>query len=359
MGIKPSISDNLRYGDLKGEEKYREYERDKLLYEQNENLKKANEMEKKRQENDRNNAIIQANAIRRAAEIDRMTKLEIEANKLEHQKMLQIQQQQFEIEQRKIRLCDDLKVNYDDLKSFENYLRIGDAELVNQIQDLDGEINDTENQINLLKNNIPSLEKINNEYEKKFQDINTNIKAIRADKGSLGSAYRIIINSIIFLIALFFIFTYGFSSAVNIIIIFVIFNILWKIEVIIWQNGKIKKLKRELKELENEKQSQINNFNKNESLIIEEYNNTLKDFTIKLETLKEHRKELDMKNKKIQVEEYNKFIDFRLFHYNSDMEMLFRKIELNFILIMDSEFEKTNNSNLEEMIKKYRYSRGL
>lgn len=110
MSSKPSSAD-LKYSDLEIKERIRQVERDTLLWEQSEELKKANELN-----NTRIQAEISINNQKIQAENERQEK------NFEHELQIEDERNRHQERMRFYKLCDELHMNYDDIEKFEIWL---------------------------------------------------------------------------------------------------------------------------------------------------------------------------------------------------------------------------------------------
>ena len=102
------------------------YEQQEAIKQQ---LQEQNNIEQQKIQSERENAELKARAIRQAEE-----------DKFLYQAYLQSKQQSFEEEQRKLKLCDDLGVDYEDLKKFDYYLGLTNKEITSEIEAIESEM---------------------------------------------------------------------------------------------------------------------------------------------------------------------------------------------------------------------------
>lgn len=265
-----------------------------LLVEQ----EKANELAKEKIKQDRENAEIKAKAIRQAEE-----------DKFLYQAYLQSKQQSFEEEQRKLKLCDDLGVDYKDLKKFDYFLGLTNKGITTEIETIETEITTADKQLNNLKNNTPE-----NKYD--------TTKLLNA-KSRLQKEMNNLRNS-------------GLLKKM--------FNgkeIKEKLED--YQEG-INHIERQIKELEQE-------YETNKDSLNIKYNNDIESLNNKIKELKDKKEKLEYENEEYMKNKHKDFMNFRITHYNYEIEMLFRKLDLSILLALDKLYEQQNNISIEECIK--------
>lgn len=121
MSSKPSSGD-LKYSGLSIEEKMRQVERDTLLWEQNEELKKSNELNRQRiqEEISLNKQRIQAETILNNEKIQ--AENERQERNFEHELQIEDERNKHQERMRFYKLCDELHMNYDDIEKFEIWL---------------------------------------------------------------------------------------------------------------------------------------------------------------------------------------------------------------------------------------------
>lgn len=137
-----------------------------LLVEQ----EKANDLAQEKLKQDRENAAMQAQAT-----------IQAERDKFLYQALLQQSQQNYEEEQRKIRLCDDLGIDYEDIKEFDIYLYAGNGDKNNKIDELDEIISKKEKLLNNYRNDKPDEKNIREQYKRQISSIESEIRSAKKD----------------------------------------------------------------------------------------------------------------------------------------------------------------------------------
>lgn len=305
------------------------------LQEQNELARQQQQMEQQRIQADKENAQIKAKAIRQAEE-----------DKFLYQAYLQIKQQNFEEEQRKIRLCDDLGVDYEEIVLFISNLEIGDKEILEKIDNLNKTIEYKEKSLREYRNNKPNRSRVTKSFEDKIRSLHSEINSIKNSKSI--SVVRITINifAVFFIIMFAFNCLAGIDNAVTILLCTVGgtvgFNLLWSLMIKAGKNTQINKLKTQIKNIENSKKKAINEYSKTEEKKLLEYNERVSNCQKDLDEASKEKEELEKQNKQLLLDKYNKFMEFRTTHYNDEMEMLLKKLKFEYLKEMDFVFEQSN-----------------
>lgn len=345
----------------------------------------ANEIEKQKMEQERINAQLQAEAIKKSAEIDRETKLQVEKDKYMYQAILQKSQQDFEEEQRKIRLCDDLGVDYNDLTSFYNLF----TKAIDFKNEANKVIENTENHIEEIKNSIKKnkedlyqynidntnieeikvenvedaekeLEKIYNSLESIQFGINTGETVIENNENKINEEKNIKITFFQLIVdfplclwlgyELLVLLTCGYEPSIWLpLIIFIGFNFICTVNLKLKIKKNIKKYNNEINETQREINKQKNEVAQKLKKFISIQQGLVTKFEDKLKQDKANVKKSYEEKEQSVLKLVNDFIDFRLNHYNEEMEMLFRKLNFSFFNIIDNEFKENNNKDIEEL----------
>lgn len=141
-----------------------------LLVEQ----EKANNLAQEKLKQDRENAEMQAQATIQAT-------IQAEKDRFLYQALLQQSQQNFEEEQRKIRLCDNLGIDYEDIKEFDTYLYLGDGVKNNRIDELNTIISNKEKTLRNYRDNRPNEKSIKEQYKRQISNIESKIRFAKTE----------------------------------------------------------------------------------------------------------------------------------------------------------------------------------
>ena len=268
-----------------------------------------------------------------------------------YQATLQQQQHDYEEEQRKIRLCDDLGVDYEEIKLFENYLSEGDNALIEKIDSLKNDIERKERLLEEYRNNKPDENKIINSFEEKLFDLRDELDIVKSGDGSL---LIIVIMTIIFGILLAFM-CIGADDIFFLVKLMLSLYAICTIPLVLITKVPTKiqtnKLKAQIKEIEKHKKIALDEFNKTKENKLLEYNEKVSNYLKDIDKAKKEYEELENQNKQLLVDKGNKFIEFRLTHYNEEMEMLLNKLKLKSLKVIDMAFEQ-QNGYIEEYASK-------
>ena len=323
-------------------------------------LQRANSLEIQRMREEKQNAERIAEATRKA-ELDRHeNEIKIEKMRHEHEQIMRYH-----------KLCDDLRMNYDDIIAFANLLDDISPQKVKEYSQLHKEYSKllVSDEINKIKDKnkemygkVLLLKKQNKkELLKTLEDtINISFEGIKRNKAPLSGNLKQIkeyiandekeilayksgmwfISPIIVLLSLI-------GGSFIFLIIGIVFGI--------YSGIRLLKIKKDLKLMKNKINDTISKCNK---LIDDEFANKIDDLETKI---KENDEKITLKNNK-GVEELEKnanyqdflkkyneaknnlisnrkvFYDFRIEHYNRDVEMLFKKVGL--------EIEKIDKENI-------------
>lgn len=110
-----------------------------------------------------------------------------------------------------------------------------------------------------------------------------------------------------------------------------------------YQEG-INHIERQIKELEQE-------YETNKDSLNTKYNNDIEALNNKIKDLKDKKEKLENENEQYMKNKHKDFMNFRITHYNYEIEMLFRKLDLSILLALDKVYEQQNNISIEECIK--------
>jgi len=343
MPVRPSFGDP-KYNGLSSEERMRQHERDLLLWEQQEAQKESNEIARQQLEEERQYRIEQMEQERENAERIAAATIQAEQDRFNNELQLEMLRQANENEQRKIRLCDDLGVDYEEIKIFDNYLKTGNEESTNKINELIELIQIQSNVLSEYKLNKPSEEKCKETVEKQIQEIQYKIKQNNYDDGTkvLKFSINVLLFTVVILFGVMFL-TMGLGIiSVCLLLAVGVFNFIWDLVSKSRKNAKEKPLKEEIRKLEDKKEQRVSEFRANKEQILLEYNQNVSNCTKELEEFINEKEKLEQENKQIQCDKYNDFMEFRTTHYNEDMELLLKKLKLDSLTAMDTVFMATN-----------------
>lgn len=237
---------------------------------------KANELEQQRQENEKANA-------------EKIAQATIQAGKERFINELQLEliRQANETLQRRIRLCDDLGMNIEDIEKFYTILKSDNQIQLAQYEEL---INKKESEVKHLLDKKPTREYYLNNYIKQIEWLENDIKTLNKKLNK---------------------------------------NIFAKIF-----GGKTKQQiaddKKALLSINKQKEVAEQEYENKKEQLLQEYENKVSKLNAEIEQLKSQLKsEIDkfITEKQKLIEDFNKF---RATHYSQEVEMLFEKLELKF-----------------------------
>lgn len=158
-------------------------ERDQADARNKQHEKQLNELQNLRAEQERSNQLAQQMIYEERANAERIAQATVQAEKEKalYQAILQQQQHTFEEEQRKIRLCDDLGVDYEEIKIFEDYLSNGDNEISEKIDSLNKAIECKEKLLEECRNNRPDSKSIIEKYDNEIKELQLNIPGVKEE----------------------------------------------------------------------------------------------------------------------------------------------------------------------------------
>lgn len=316
-----------------------------------------NELENLRAEQERANELTQQLAQQQIdeerANAERIAQATVQAEKEKalYQAILQQQQHNFEEEQRKIRLCDDLGVDYEEIKLFEDYLSNGDNSIIEKIDSLNKVIEYKEKSLKEYRNNKPNEQDITRKYNSKITTLQYKANSISRGDG-LSVIYQIAINFFLVIAVGIFLTLQEENANWNMIIIsFIIFNIVYSLFSKMKQKINASPIRKEIKELENKRDKELKEFRTNKEKILLNYNERVSGCTKELEESKQEKEKLEKENIQLQINKHTKFMEFRTTHYNEEMEMLLKKLKLQSLTTLDKAFE-LQNGYIEECANK-------
>lgn len=114
--LEPSYWDETRYGHLHGTERREAYERDHLLWKQNQSIQEQIRANKE-------TARINAEAEIKKTEVEAQNALEQQQAQFEHDREMKQAQFEHDKEMRFLSICDDEDFDYDDIKNFKIWLK--------------------------------------------------------------------------------------------------------------------------------------------------------------------------------------------------------------------------------------------
>lgn len=290
-------------------------------------------------------ATIQAEEIRaynqeRSDLIRQRHKLELEEMKQERQKNMRYN-----------RLCDELGVNYQDLKDFDEFLRyskessksleifeyqikqkkekLEEYEDENYIYNFEEDIDDEEDD-DIKYLNIAEIEDEIDEENEKIKEM-SNIKI---------SLTQIIIDLPLlcwvgYQALAFFTCGADFNLFILSLAVFIIFNLICRLDIKMRVKNATDECNKKINKYKKEITRKKNLAKKTQKTQIKKLNDEITELELSIQ-----RRE-DENHKAMEII-YNKFIEFRLTHYNEDIENLFRKLNLVNIIQKDNEFERDN-----------------
>lgn len=189
------------------------------------------------------------------------------------------------------KICDDIGIDYEDIRLF-----------LNKLNESNTEINDKINELTLKLDNIKN-KKYNNEQNRYNQYINSYNRVLI----KLGDVEDELNN-------------------------LSIFNKLFNKQKIFKLNQK-----------RNELQKKLNELNK----LIENYEPTLYNTKNEINGINKQINDLLDLNKQYISNKYKKFIDFRKNHYNKEMEILFKKLNIGYLYISEMIKEGTKQDYID------------
>ena len=358
---EPSFFDP-KYDGLSPEEHIRQHDRDKMLWSQQQELARANELQQQQlqltQEKlqaERENAEIKAKAIKQA-----------EQDRFKNQLQLELLRQSRENTQRKLRLCDDLGVDYDEIQLFINYLSNADDSLNEKSYKISNNIEYKEKALNDYRKNKPDKSNIVKEYDRKIKSLESNVLCVENSyknySADVSVAYLLVLNlglicgiigcGIAWLSsnqALWGNWTIG--LVIGMIAINISYRTLKNMKATTEKNNKLKSLKEDIEEAKREKDNALKKFSEEKENLMLKYNENVSRVTKEIEELKIEKENTENEIKRILCEKYNKFMEFRTAHYNEEMEMLLRKLDLTYLTSLDKEFIAING-DIDEHIEK-------
>lgn len=347
MLSKPSSLDP-KYDGLSPEERIRQSERDKMIWEQTEQIKQQNKLTEEYTEairqkiqEERENAEIIAEATKNA-EIDRQ-KYEMRMHK---------KQQEHDKEKRYNQLCDELGVVYEDLEEFAAWInsltgkqrdyydgiikQYNSLIYTDDIKKLEEDLNKHNNELKEIENNeydnvlkVQGVRKNGIEYEATLDEIRDEIEKNKPILETVKNTARTVaLLTIVCFVAALFIYS---SIAIWVLGIGVVL-FLFYIDRMLKMKNAIQIMNKLVIENDAKRESLENQIKKEKNKL-----NKLKDKRIKEIESNANNKDLLDKYYDAKVilagetDRPNKieFNEFRYNHYNKDIEMLFRKLNLN------------------------------
>lgn len=309
----------------------------KLLKQQANDTAKANELMEQRMAEERENA----------EKIARAT-IQAEQNRYENELILEAIRTQNEENERKIRLCDNVGADYNELIRFDRY--IADADNLDKINKLEEEIKELENNLQDFCSKEPTEKSVYLEYESK---INVEIEELQ-ERRQLNKNYLragfILFNFLAIPIIFILVIVAGFTILNDVHIFSSGLEQLFYLTVIgtVIANAIYIPLKRmsaksfltpilqNIKKLEEDREIAVNNFKQNKEKILTTYNEIINDKKQKLKEMQEHKKECEDKQYNNFANRYEEFLAFRIIKYNLEMEMLLMKLNLPYLSISDA-----------------------
>lgn len=236
------------------------------------------EIDERKIESEKQNADNIARATIEAEEIRRQGLIETELMRQSHEELM-----------RKMKLCDDLNIDYKDIIKFNDYLNTSN-------NSIETKINDIQTSISSCQNSIQYINRIENTRKDPTIELDIKINNIKAEIT---------------------------SSKYNIFKMF-----------------RVNQLKKELSKLIEQRKIISHQFSKQTKKANKENNAKKENYYKEIQSLKQELDKVLEERKQVIVSKWNDFVTFRLNHYNEDIEMLFNKLELPFFKLDKSEVVK-------------------
>ena len=334
-----------------------------MLWEQNEKLEQQNKqiaqearLREEQIASERRNAKLIAEATVEAEIVRADSERNMELLREAHEMNLELLKQEHKNRLRCQKLCDKLDIDYDELEEFNQYIRYSKYSL-EEIMKLEKQISESKEHLKEYKSD-DYIENLIDEKESKSNDdsigyfiIDSEIRRYNNKIQEIENVKFTYFQAIVDFPLLLWLgyeamvlFTCGddFDLFMLALVIFTIFNLVCKLDLKIRKTNLLKEYNNEIDELKQEKNKRENWASKMQKTKIK---NTSKEIQENEKKLKEFE---NLNTVSMQII-YDDFLKFRLAHYNSDIENLFKKIKLGNIIQMDKRYE-SNNKKIEEEI---------